>query len=140
MRTQGLSAMSQNHSISIGRSPACAISIADDTVSWNHAELVINAKKQLFITDCGSSNGTFLVKKNGDIKQIRQSVIEDQARVRFGSCEFSAQMLFELAKEYLQQKTTTTPKTLAWTRCDCGVVMQEGKPCPGCHKSYQQKG
>ncbi|MBQ7253602.1 MAG: FHA domain-containing protein [Bacteroidales bacterium] len=55
--------------ISIGKSPSCTIYIASEYVSNYHAELLLLDNGDILLTDCGSTNGTFL---NG--KQITPRV------------------------------------------------------------------
>lgn len=55
--------------ISIGKSPSCTICISSEFVSNYHAELLLLDNGDIFLTDCGSTNGTFL---NG--KQITPRV------------------------------------------------------------------
>jgi pSer/pThr/pTyr-binding forkhead associated (FHA) protein/S1-C subfamily serine protease len=70
--------------MSLGRSQACAIVIADDTVSMQHARLVFDSNDQsLAVTDLNSSNGTFL---NG--ARIAAAKARAGDVLRFGTAEF----------------------------------------------------
>lgn len=55
--------------ISIGKTPSCTICIPNDFVSSYHAEILLLDNGDIFLTDCGSRNGTFV---NG--KQIAPNV------------------------------------------------------------------
>ena len=55
--------------ISIGKSPSCTICIPNDFVSSYHAEILLLDNGDIFLSDCGSKNGTFV---NG--KQIAPNV------------------------------------------------------------------
>jgi pSer/pThr/pTyr-binding forkhead associated (FHA) protein len=71
--------------ISLGRSKACAIVVADDTVSMQHARLLFDRNDQsLTVTDLGSSNGTFL--NGARVTTTAQARAGDV--LRFGSAEF----------------------------------------------------
>ena len=49
--------------ISIGRAKSCAIRIDSEYVSAHHAELLLLDNGDIFITDCGSRQGTFVFGK-----------------------------------------------------------------------------
>jgi len=67
--------MEDYRTYSIGRSRYCDIVIADNTVSRSHAELVITARGQHYITDCGSTSGTYLAR-GGDWEKVSQCFVE----------------------------------------------------------------
>lgn len=46
--------------ISIGKSPSCTVHLASEYVSSYHAEILLLDNGDVFLTDCDSTNGTFL--------------------------------------------------------------------------------
>lgn len=56
---------------------------ADESVSKCHVELVKDNENNLYITDCGSLNGTFLWK-NGGWTQIKQTYVNAHSIIRLG--------------------------------------------------------
>ncbi len=70
---------------SVGRSKNNTISITDQSVSKNHAALVLSPEKQLMVADTGSTNGTFINGKR--IAYGKAFVFEDDAKVKFGTVE-----------------------------------------------------
>lgn len=69
----------------IGRDVRCDVPLADDSVSARHAELSVPAPGTLLLTDCKSTNGTFLIGADGVARKIRQALVSPLDRVRFGS-------------------------------------------------------
>jgi len=45
----------------IGRDRACDLPLGDDSVSARHAELRFLGEGKLLLSDCNSTNGTFLL-------------------------------------------------------------------------------
>jgi len=70
----------------IGRADAdIVLDDPEKTVSKHHAELTISdGGRQLYLVDCGSSNGTF-VRRDGRWEKIKQDRIKEDDLVRFGS-------------------------------------------------------
>ncbi|MCP4809712.1 MAG: FHA domain-containing protein [Proteobacteria bacterium] len=66
--------------LAIGRAPANAVVIDDDTVSWHHA-MVWSDGDGLWIQDAGSRNGTFI----GESRVTAKARLEDGATVRVGT-------------------------------------------------------
>lgn len=63
----------------IGRDPMCEFTVANETVSSNHAQLFFD-KGQWWVEDLGSSNGTFLHEQPVEMK----TVLTDGDRLRLG--------------------------------------------------------
>ena len=63
--------MSNFFTYRIGRGSIVDIRIDDSTVSRIHAELVVTAKGAYYLTDCGSSGGSY-VARNGEWEPITQ--------------------------------------------------------------------
>lgn len=66
--------------ISIGKSSSCTVCIPNDYVSSYHAEILLLDNGDIFLTDCGSKNGTFLngkrISPNVDVPVHRGDRIE----------------------------------------------------------------
>lgn len=73
----------QGAGVSIGRDPASTIPIAEPSVSWAHAKVVVEANRHVII-DVGSSNGTFV---NG--LRVRRALLEPGDVVQVGPVAFS---------------------------------------------------
>lgn len=73
-------------SYTVGRSSKADINLsdADASVSGIHAELVISSDKKYFLSDAGSSNGTF-VRDGEKWTPLRQSYIEPETELRLGN-------------------------------------------------------
>lgn len=66
--------------ISIGKSSSCTVCIPNDYVSSYHAEILLLDSGDIYLTDCGSKNGTFLngkrISPNVDVPVHRGDRIE----------------------------------------------------------------
>lgn len=69
--------------ITIGRSTDCDLVLADMTVSRLHAEIELLGTNSLLLSDCQSTQGTFVIR-NGHEKKIRQQTILNSDLLRFG--------------------------------------------------------
>ena len=76
----------KSYRIGSGREADVRLGDADQGVSRIHAELLITADGRLFLTDCFSTNGTFLPQGN-HWRPFRQGYVNSNTRVRFGTCE-----------------------------------------------------
>ena len=76
----------------MGRDPSCDYHIADSSVSRRHAEVVLGRAGRFFVTDRGSTNGTFVLAGR-EWKPVRQVYVEPTARIRFGDYEIAAERL-----------------------------------------------
>lgn len=81
----------------IGRGEGCEIQLVDDSVSRRHAELVIGESGVLYLTDCGSSFGTFRVN-GSDWEAIKQCYVKPGERLCFGEYETTVAVLLEIAR------------------------------------------
>lgn len=68
-------------SLTLGRSPACGVSIPDDSVSGTHCQIVAQGDS-VIVKDLGSTNGTFL-----DGEPIMEAAVTPGQRLRFGFVE-----------------------------------------------------
>ncbi|MDQ3956495.1 MAG: FHA domain-containing protein, partial [Actinomycetota bacterium] len=70
--------------MTIGRNPSATISLADLTVSREHAE-VFHEDGEWFVTDAGSTNGTFVGGRRLEAGATER--LHEDAEVRFGTVE-----------------------------------------------------
>src|SRR4051812_2171895 len=72
----------------IGRDRNCDVPIADDSVSRLHAEFMFAPPGMFILKDCGSSNGTVLVR-DGTQKSLGQEQVFATDEIIFGSVKLS---------------------------------------------------
>lgn len=82
-------------SYTIGRDTACDIVLADASVSRMHAELVLSESGALMVRDCGSENGTRIVRGGRKIR-ITEQRLSDGDEIEFGTVSIPLQMLLEM--------------------------------------------
>ena len=93
--------MSRIACVTVGRSAAAAITVLHKTVSRLHAEVIPLPDGRVYITDCASSNGTFVCDDgtDGQWRQISQDFAGAGAQVRFGEVEMTVpHLLTEIAR------------------------------------------
>jgi predicted component of type VI protein secretion system len=130
----------------VGRASDCDIVLADDTVSRRHAELVLVADGQVFVTDCHSTHGTHLIE-HGRAAPLHQSVVAPHASIRFGDVTMEvAEILSALRAKYPDvafpaaaavrplepRHGRTWPSGARLVRCGCGTIKPRGGRCPEC--------
>ena len=78
--------MSGYRSYTVGRSSKADIVLpgVDASVSGVHAELVVSTEGRYFLSDAGSSNGTY-VRDGESWSPLRQAFIEAETEVRLGN-------------------------------------------------------
>jgi len=74
----------QSYKIIIGRSNDCDLVLADMTVSRRHAEIEMIDGNRLLLTDCQSTQGTYLIH-GGSEQKIKQQIITKHDILRFGN-------------------------------------------------------
>jgi pSer/pThr/pTyr-binding forkhead associated (FHA) protein len=72
----------------VGRSVFCDVVLDDESVSEVHAELTVDGNGTILVADCGSSNGTWLVR-SGSEQAIKVRPVAMTDHVRFGGDEHS---------------------------------------------------
>ena len=82
----------------IGRGSDVDIRIDDSTVSRVHAELVLTAKGAYYLTDCGSSGGSY-VARNGEWESITQDFIAPMDAILLGRYQTTAQQLMAIVNQ-----------------------------------------
>lgn len=86
---------------------------SDNGVSRRHAEITISKDGRLYLSDCGSSFGTFVKKPGKDWGRIQQTYLEPTDQVRFGAAEMSCTRLSGMIPNPSQPATppSTPPGT-----------------------------
>lgn len=134
-------AMQKERKYSIGRDRSCDIPIADESVSRKHAEIAFDLGK-ILVTDCGSSNGTTLIRQ-GAPRPLKQEYVFTTDQIRFGDITLSVKDLLEAirAKDSPAAAKPAPNKEVAKAaaavpgkvvRCACGAVKRTGEFCPAC--------
>lgn len=90
--------MSNFSTYRIGRGSDVDIRIDDRTVSRIHAELVVTAKGAYYLTDCGSSGGSY-VARNGEWEAITQGFISPMDAILLGRYQTTAQQLMAMVNQ-----------------------------------------
>ena len=89
------------HSYVIGRSPHADIVLADPSVARRHAELLRAEDGRLFLTDCASDNGSWILDVSGSgfgqWLPIRQGFVEPLDTLRLGEFRCTPSQLLKLA-------------------------------------------
>ncbi|MEQ1907928.1 MAG: FHA domain-containing protein [Vicinamibacterales bacterium] len=130
----------------IGRAPDNDIVLADDSVSRRHAELVVTAQGELFLSDCHSRHGTAVVE-HGVGRPVRQEVVPRDSTLRFGDVTMTAtELMTALADRYpeiasspggvprreAERPSRQWPKGARLVRCACGGIKPKGQRCQEC--------
>ena len=130
----------------IGRDRSCDVPVADDSVSRLHAEVTFTDGNLIFLTDCQSSNGTFVVR-GGQRVPVRQEFVSPGDTVQFGDAVFRVEDLLATIRSKHQKVSTDhlkaaspepPPANQDWVRgqrlirCDCGNVKVKGERCRMC--------
>ena len=90
--------MSNFSTYKIGRNEDMDIRLDDPTVSRIHAELVVTANGKFYLTDCGSSGGTY-VARNGEWIPVRQDFIAPTDAILLGRYQTTAPQLIAMAAQ-----------------------------------------
>lgn len=86
--------MSQERSFVIGKNRSCDIVLGDESVSRQHAELLVLPDGKFFLTDTDSKNGTYILQGKKFIK-IRKSSVTPSDIIRFGACKMAMKDILE---------------------------------------------
>jgi pSer/pThr/pTyr-binding forkhead associated (FHA) protein/tetratricopeptide (TPR) repeat protein len=89
----------------IGRSDECLVNINDTKASRKHCQIIKDGNK-FFVTDLGSSNGTYLNKRR--MKANKIAPLNSGDVIRIGSTQF----VFEMIDESFQSKFLSVPKEM----------------------------
>jgi hypothetical protein len=93
----------------IGRSRTNDVCVAHSSVSKLHARIRTDGKGALYLSDAGSSNGTFF--NNERLEKDAEARIVHAAQIRFGACSFQS---FEPERfvQLLQKFSTSTSRPM----------------------------
>jgi len=128
--------MQKERKYSVGRDRTCDIPIADESVSRKHAEIAFDMGK-ILVTDCGSSNGTTLIRQ-GSPRPLKQEFVVATDHVRFGNVTLSVKELLEAIRAKDAPAAAAAPATPKpvdagkIVRCGCGAVKRSGEFCTAC--------
>ncbi len=131
--------MGLKNRFTIGRDRTCDIPIADESVSRLHAELTLLDGGKYFLTDCHSSNSTYVIR-DGAVKKISQEMVSAGDRVRFGDVVLAMSDILEAIRPGLVAGPAVPPPVRTGpleasgklVRCECGTIVPLGKRCPSC--------
>ena len=87
--------MSRVRTYVVGRDGTCDVRLDHSTVSGRHAEVVRVEGGRLYVTDCATTNGTYVLAGR-EWRAIRQAVVEPTDRLRFGGFEMTVRRLDDL--------------------------------------------
>lgn len=131
------------HTFTIGRNRTCDIPLADDSISGHHAELTFLSGGRLLMTDCNSTNGTFLLQGAGREQRLRQELISPMDSIRFGNVTLGVKALLEALRLKFPQfeealSRPASPAATPWIRgrrlirCVCGCIKAVDQACAEC--------
>ena len=94
METVVEDSLHEHRTITVGRAPDNEIVLEAGQVSSHHARFLVDDAQNLFIEDCGSTNGTFINDERLPVN-VRRSVFFSDV-FRFGSFQFDIQLVQRL--------------------------------------------
>ncbi|MEZ5351871.1 MAG: FHA domain-containing protein [Bryobacteraceae bacterium] len=138
----------------IGRDPSADIPIADASVSRIHAEAVLDDGGQVFLTDCNSSNGTFILR-DGKEQRVSQERLLATDQIKFGGVSLPVTALIAAIRrkdprpEPAPMPSADSPASIdkpppkkkgvrefsestRLVRCACGAVKPAASVCATC--------
>ena len=116
----------------LGRGPDCDIVLADASVSRRHAELTIRADGRLWLRDCGSTQGTFLLTPGQAPRALKAGWVGPRDVLRFGQVELRVADLLDPAAARSAKSPAMPAGSVPKVRCACGAVKSRGEPCHVC--------
>ncbi len=116
----------------IGRGLNCDIVLSDDTVSRVHAELTLLEDGKLLVTDCSSTQGTFLMQHGGEARAIKQELVLARDTLRFGNVSMSVKELLHAVHLKHPPVAPMPPEGAGLLRCTCGAVKVKNNRCEVC--------
>ena len=136
----------RKRTFTIGRSSTCDVVLDAASVSGLHARLKVEKGGQLLLSDCGSKNGTAVVR-DGRRQSISDEFISPTDVVYFGSLRVSVEELLTSLPIDISSLLPSSPARRAsppeprdkpvrgprLQRCSyCGAVKKRRQPCPEC--------
>jgi hypothetical protein len=116
----------------IGRAPTCDIVLANESVSRVHAELAFLEGGKLLVTDCRSTQGTFLMSHGGEVRSIKQELVSPTDTLRFGSVSMPVKELLQAIHLKHPPAAPMPPEGAGLVRCECGAVKVKNNRCEVC--------
>jgi pSer/pThr/pTyr-binding forkhead associated (FHA) protein len=127
----------QKSRFTIGRDRNADVPIADPSVSRLHAEATLLDGDRVYLTDCNSSNGTFVIRE-GAARAVRQETLRAGDDVQFGSVVLSVADLLEVFRAHSrrgpspQKGSSPLRHSNKLVRCECGAVKSVADRCSFC--------
>lgn len=132
--------MAYLRSILVGREETCDIKLSDRSVSRVHAELQLLDNGDFYVTDCNSSQGTF-VEQDGGRTPVKQMQVRRRAVLVLGK----ARLPLGDVVAYIERTSARPPVVLPvdpggettgeLVLCDsCSKQKIQGRPCPNCKR------
>ena len=120
----------------IGRDRECDIPIADDSVSRLHAEITFAGGGKILLRDCGSSNGTTLLRESAK-KLVGEEQVFPADNVRFGGVTLSVKDMLDAinARNPVPPPPPPSPQQQndsKLVRCICGAIKRSDEYCTSC--------
>jgi hypothetical protein len=85
----------------IGRSPSADVVIADASLAPHHAELVITRDGRLYLTDCATDGGTWVMREGQSAsgwQPVRQGFVRPDQPLRLGDHQCTANDLLRRSR------------------------------------------
>ena len=85
----------------IGRSPSADVVIADASLAPHHAELVITDDGRLYLTDCATDGGTWVMSEGQSAsgwQPVRQGFVHPDQPLRLGDHQCTAEDLLRRSR------------------------------------------
>ncbi len=116
----------------IGRALNCDVVLSDDSVSRVHAELAFLEDGRLLVTDCHSTQGTFLLQHGGEVRAIKQELVLVGDTLRFGNVSMPVKELLLAVNLRNPPVAMMPPEGAGLLRCTCGAVKARNNRCEVC--------
>ena len=116
----------------IGRSLTCDIVLADDSVSRIHAEIIFLEEDKFLLTDCGSTQGTFVMRQGVAVHAIRRELVSVSDTLRFGAVSMPVKEIFQAIHLKYPPVAPMPPEGAGLVRCACGAVKVKNNRCGVC--------
>ncbi len=116
----------------IGRGLSCDVVLSDDSVSRVHAELTLLEDGKLLVTDCRSTQGTFLMQHGGEVREIKQELVLARDTLRFGNVSMLVKELLHAVHLKHPPVAQMPPEGAGLLRCACGAVKVKNNRCEVC--------
>jgi len=118
----------------IGRALNCDVILSDASVSRVHAELTLLENGKLLVTDCRSTQGTFLMQHGGEVRAIKQELVLVRDTLRFGNVSMPVKELLLAVKVKNPPVAPMPSEGAGLLRCVCGAVKVQHNRCEVCGK------